>query len=135
MGSTVCVRCGATLIPHSYCDICHDILCFTCSSCTMNTVERIHTYCSNASSRNNDYNVYLQDIQKLMEEPKSSQLGINNDYVSTHFFIQNQFNDNIKDSSIKLSTSYWFNIFESIKIVNRFWSRIFGIYEMNTFHT
>jgi hypothetical protein len=81
----------------------------------MNTVERIHTYCSNTSSLNNDYNAYLQDIQKLMEEPKSSQLGINNDYVSTHYYIQNQFNDNIKDSSIKLSTSYWFNIFESIK--------------------
>ena len=23
MGSTICVRCGANLMPHSYCNVCH----------------------------------------------------------------------------------------------------------------
>ncbi len=89
MGSTVCVRCGATLIPHSYCDVCNDVLCFTCSSCSMNTVERIHAYCHNASTLSYD-NIYLQDKQKLIEEPMSSLLVINNNYINTHYYMQNQ---------------------------------------------
>jgi hypothetical protein len=127
MGSTACVRCGATLIPHLYCDVCHDVLCFTCSSCSMNTVERIHAYCHNASTPSYDDDIYLQDTQKLIEEPISSQLAINNNYINTHYHIQNQLNDKIKDSSIELSTSYWNSIFKSIKLVNRYWSKIFNI--------
>jgi hypothetical protein len=41
--------------------------------------------------------------------------------------MQNQLNDKIKDSSIKLSTSYWDSIFESMKLVNRYWIRILNI--------
>jgi hypothetical protein len=127
MGSTVCVRCGATLIPHSYCDLCHDVLCFTCSSCSMNTDERIHVYCHNTSIQNNDDGIYLQDTQKLMEEPRSNQLLLYNNQINTQYYIQNQLNDEIKYSSIKLSTSYWDSIFESIKLVNRYWIGIFNI--------
>ena len=128
MGSTVCVRCGATLIPHSYCDVCHDVLCFTCSSCSMNTIERIHVYCSNASSLSNDDYTYLQNTRKLTEEPKSYQLFMDNN----QYYIQNQLNDEIKNSSIKLSTSYWDNMFESIKLVNKYWSKIFNIGNSNS---
>jgi hypothetical protein len=128
MGSTICVRCGATLIPHSYCDVCHDVLCFTCSSCSMNTVERIHVYCRNASTLNNNNGSYLQDMQKLMQSPNSSQIVLDdNKYVNTHYFIQNQFNDEIKYNLINLSTSYWDSIFESIKLVNRYWRKTFSI--------
>ena len=86
MGSTTCVRCGSTLIPHSYCDVCHDVLCFTCSSCSMNTDERIHAYCHNTSIQNDDDGIYLQDTQKLMEEPRLNQLlihGYSPDYSSS----------------------------------------------------
>jgi hypothetical protein len=93
----------------------------------MDTVERIHAYCHNASTLSYDDNIYLQDTQKLIEEPISSQLVINNNYINTHYYMQNQLNDKIKDSSIKLSTSYWDSIFESIKLVNRYWSKIFNI--------
>ena len=127
MGSTVCVRCGATLIPHSYCDVCQDVLRFTCSSCSTSTDERIHAYCHNASTLSYDDNIYLQDTQKLIEEPISSQLVINNNYINTRYYMQNQLNDKIKESSIKLSTSYWDSIFESIKLVNRYWIGIFNI--------
>jgi hypothetical protein len=44
----------------------------------MNTVERIHAYCHNASTLRYDEDIYLQDTQKLIEEPISSQLVINN---------------------------------------------------------
>ena len=127
MGSTVCVRCGATLIPHSYCDVCQDVLRFTCSSCSMSTDERIHTYCHNASIHENNNGIRL-DTQQLMEEPRSYQLLVDN----TQYYIQNQLNDKIKNSSINISTSYWDSFFETIKLVNRYWSRIFSIGNSNS---
>ena len=119
MGSTICVRCGANLMPHSYCNVCHDVLYFTCSSCSMNTDERFHAYCRNPDTVNNN----LEDKQKLIQRPESSQLIMDGD----HYHIQNQLNDEIKYNSINLSTSYWNNIFESIKLLNRYWSKIFNI--------
>jgi len=85
----------------------------------MNTVERIHAYCRNADIQNNTNN----DIRKLVQIPNSSQIVLNDGYN----YIQNQLNDKIKDSSIKLSTSYWYSIFESIKLVNRYWIGTFDI--------
>jgi hypothetical protein len=126
MGSTVCVRCGATLIPYSYCGVCQDVLRFVCSSCLMYTDERIHAYCHNARVNNNS-GIYLKDTLTSIEEQKSHQLLIDDNPINTHYYIQKQFNDKIKDSSIKLLTSFWFNIFESIKLINRYWSRIFNI--------
>ena len=116
MGSTICVRCGASLIPHSYCNVCHDVLYFTCSSCSMYTDERIHTYCRSTHIQNNN------DIQKLVQIPISSQIVLNDRYS----YIQNQLSDEIKYNSINLSISYWDSIFESIKLVNRYWRRIFN---------
>ena len=117
MGSTVCVRCGATLIPHSYCDVCQDVLRFVCSSCSMYTDERIHTYCRSTRIQNNF------DIRKLVQIPNSSQIVLNDRYS----YIQNQLSDEIKYNSLNLLTSYWDSIFESIKLVNRYWRRIFNI--------
>ena len=85
----------------------------------MNTDERVHAYCRNPDIVNNDL---LLEKQKLMPRPI-----MKDDYhVNTHY-IQNQLNDEIKSSSINLSTSYWNNIFESIKLINRFWNKIFNI--------
>jgi hypothetical protein len=117
MGSTLCVRCGATLIPHSYCDVCNDVVCFTCSSCSMNTVERIHTYCRNVDA------VYVEDTQRLMVKPEYSQLIMDDSNYDRH----NQLNDEMKYSLIKLSTSYWFNLFECIKVVNRYCRTMFNL--------
>lgn len=117
MGSTVCVRCGETLIPHSYCDACQDVLRFVCSSCSMYTDERIHTYCRSTRIQNS------YDIRKLVQIPNSSQIVLNDRYSN----IQNQLSDEIKYNSLNLLTSYWDSIFESIKLVNRYWRRIFNI--------
>jgi hypothetical protein len=48
-------------------------------------------------------------------------------YVKIHYYMQNQLNDEIKSNSINISISYWNNIFESIKLINRYWSKIFNI--------
>ncbi len=122
MGSTICVRCGASLIPHSYCNECHEVLYFTCPSCFMNTDERIHMHCRNPDTVNNG--VLLEDKQRFMKRPESSQLIMDDNY---YHYIQNQLNNEIKYNSIKLSTSYWDNVFESIKLVNRYWAKIFNI--------
>jgi hypothetical protein len=83
----------------------------------MTTDERIHGYCRNIDTANDD--LLLEHKQKLMQRPI-----IDDDYyVNT----QNKLNDEIKYNSINLSTSYWNNIFESIKLVNRYWSKIFNI--------
>lgn len=83
----------------------------------MNTDERIHVYCRNPDTVNND--LLLEHKQKLMPRP----IMDDDYYVNT----QNQLNDEIKYNSINLSTSYWNNIFESIKLINRYWSKIFNI--------
>jgi hypothetical protein len=127
MGSTVCVRCGASLIPNSYCNICHDVLCFTCSSCSMITDERIHSYCLNTNIVNGN-----NSVQQLMGGLNYPQITINNNYINTHYHLQNQLNDELKHNSIKLSTSYWSNIFECIKLINRYWIRIFNIGNTNS---
>ena len=52
----------------------------------MNTDERIHAYCHNTSIQNDDDGIYLQDTQKLMEEPRLNQLlihGYSPDYSSS----------------------------------------------------
>ena len=126
MGSTVCVRCDAPLLPYSYCDICDDILCFTCSSCSMITDERIHAYCRKAIIVNYNDSTH-QDKQRLLVEPNSSQVVMDNNYINAHYYVQDLINYKIKDSSIELSKLYWFNLFESMKLINRCWTRILNI--------
>jgi hypothetical protein len=92
----------------------------------MNTDERIHVYCRNTDIVNND-GTFLHGVKKLVEKPNSSHLIMDNNYVNTQRYIQNQINDEIKCNSINLSTSYWKNVFESIKMVNSYWTKIFSI--------
>jgi hypothetical protein len=88
----------------------------------MNTDERIHAYCRNPDTVNDiNIDIYLED--KQMQRPETSQLIMDED----HYHIQNQLNDEIKYNSINISTSYWNNMFESIKLINRYWSKIFNI--------
>jgi hypothetical protein len=131
MGSTLCVRCGAILIPSSYCEVCNNVLCFKCSSCSMITDERIHAFCQNADTvigRNNRN----QDLQELLLEPNSVQTIMNNGYLNNYYNLQNHLNDEIKHNSIRLSSSFWFNIFECIKLINKSWTKIYNIGNSST---
>ena len=129
MGSTICVRCGAPLIPNSYCDICHDVLSFACSSCLMFTDERIHTFCRDFVIRSNDNDLYLQNTKKLRDRQSFHDA---NSRVNGYYFIQKQLNDEIKDNSIKLSAFYWESVSESIKLISKCWNKIFNISNPNS---
>jgi hypothetical protein len=52
---------------------------------------------------------------------------MNSGYLNYYYNLQNQLNDEIKHNSIRLSSSFWFNIFEPIKLINRYWNKIFNI--------
>ncbi len=131
MGSTLCVRCGAILIPCSYCDVCDNVLCFKCSSCSMITDERIHAFCQKANIVNGHTNRH-EDLQELIIEPNSLQIIMNNGYLNKYYNLQNQLNDELKHNSIKLSSSFWFNTFESIKLINRYWIKVFNFDNTST---
>jgi hypothetical protein len=83
----------------------------------MYTDERIHAYCHNAAIQNGN------DTQKLVQIPNASQIVLDDRYD----YIQNQLNEEIKHNSINLFTLYWNNIFESIKLINKYWIRVFNI--------
>jgi hypothetical protein len=60
----------------------------------MNTDERIHIYCRNFGT---EYNINRDagfDKQMLLSSPNSAQIVLDdNKYFNTHYFIQNQLND------------------------------------------
>lgn len=68
---------------------------------------------------------YFQDTNKLDKIP-NSQLNVDDSNT------QDQLNDEIKSSSIKLSTIYWSNIFEFIKLINKYWADAFNTSTTNS---
>lgn len=50
MGSTTCIKCGSSIDPFSYCELCEELLNFKCSSCGFVTETKVHVDCVNANS-------------------------------------------------------------------------------------
>lgn len=50
MGSTNCIKCGSSIDPFSYCELCAEPLNFKCSSCGFVTETKVHVDCVNANS-------------------------------------------------------------------------------------
>lgn len=50
MGSTTCIKCGSSIDPFSYCELCEEPLNFKCSSCGFVTEMKVHVDCVNANS-------------------------------------------------------------------------------------
>ena len=86
----------------------------------MNTDERIHTYCRNIDTVNSN-------DARLMVETKSSQLIMNDHNLDSNYYKQIQLSEEMKYSLIKLSSLYWFNLFECIKVVNKYCRKIFNL--------
>jgi hypothetical protein len=90
----------------------------------MITDERIHTHCRDIAIQSNNNGVYLQNTQKLIGHQSFHQVY---SHVNAYCIMQKQLNNKIKDSSIKLSASYWESISESLKIFSKRWNKIFNI--------
>jgi hypothetical protein len=155
MSSTVCVRCGSDLVPFSYCKVCNQVVRFVCSSCNMISDERFHLYCKEVSKNDVKLlqskkelgrgqilidTVKSRAVQKSIvghEKHENDVVGLPfnrwNDYLisSLSSFItsiynnQDQLNEQLRYSSVNLSSSYLSTFFEYLKLINSYWMKVY----------
>lgn len=155
MSSTLCVRCGSDLVPFSYCKICNQVIRFVCSSCNMISDERFHLYCKEVSKndvkllqskKERGRGQILIDtvesgaVQKSKvghEKHENDVVGLPfnrwNDYLisSLSSFItsiydnQDELNEQLRYSSVNLSSSYLSTFFEYLKLINSYWMKVY----------
>ena len=154
MSSTLCVRCGSDLVPFSYCKVCNQAVRFVCSSCNMISDERFHLYCKEVlkndvellqSKKERGKRQILIDAfesrevrknkvghEKYYNEVTGLPLNKWDDYLISSFssFIksvydnQDQLNEQLRYSSVYLSSSYLSTFFEYLKLVNNYWMKV-----------
>lgn len=154
MSSTSCVRCGSDLVPFSYCKVCNQVIRLVCSSCNMISDERFHLYCKEVSKKDVKLlrskkergrrqilidAVESRAIQKNKvghEKRENDVFGLPfnrwNDYLISSFssFIksvydnQDQLNEQLRHSSVNLSSSYLSTFFEYLKLINSYWMKV-----------
>jgi hypothetical protein len=155
MSSTLCVRCGSDLVPFSYCKVCNQVIKFVCSSCNMISDERYHLYCKEASKNDVKLLQSKKEQRRgqiLIDTVESSMIQKNkfgheklenntvslspnrwNDYLISSFssFIksvndnQDQLNEQLRYSSVNLSSSYLSTFFEYLKLINNYWMKVY----------
>ena len=155
MSSTLCVRCGSDLVPFSYCKVCNQVVRFVCSSCNMISDERFHLYCKEVSKNDVKLlqskkelgrgqilidTVKSRAVQKSIvghEKQENDVVGLPfnrwNDYLisSLSSFItsiynnQDQLNEQLRYSSVNLSSSYLSTFFEYLKLINSYWMKVY----------
>ena len=155
MSSTLCVRCGSDLVPFSYCKVCSQVVRFVCSSCNMISDERFHLYCKEVSKNDVKLlqskkelergqilidTVKSRAVQKSIvghEKHENDVVGLPfnrwNDYLisSLSSFItsiydnQDQLNEQLRYSSVNLSSSYLSTFFEYLKLINSYWMKVY----------
>lgn len=155
MSSTLCVRCGSDLVPFSYCKVCNQVVRFVCSSCNMISDERFHLYCKEVSKNDVKLlqskkergrgqilidTVKSRAVQKSIvghEKHENDVVGLPfnrwNDYLisSLSSFItsiynnQDQLNEQLRYSSVNLSSSYLSTFFEYLKLINSYWMKVY----------
>lgn len=71
MGSTICIKCGSSIDPFSYCELCKEPLNFKCSSCGFVTEVKVHVDCVNANSLvTADESINKDDSQNITANPQ-----------------------------------------------------------------
>ena len=154
MSSTLCVRCGSDLLPLSYCKVCNQIVRFVCSSCNMISDERYHLYCREVSKNKLQSKNERVRGQILIDAADSSMIQRNkvghekhendddsislpsnrwNDYLISSFssfvksvhYNQEQMNEQLRYSSVNLTSSYLATFFEYLKLINNYWMKVY----------
>lgn len=151
----MCVRCGSDLVPFSYCKVCNQVIRFVCSSCNMISDERFHLYCKEVSKNdvkllqskkergrgqiliNTVESRVVQKSKVGHEKHENDVVGLPfnrwNDYLisSLSSFItsiydnQDQLNEQLRYSSVNLSSSYLSTFFEYLKLINSYWMKVY----------
>ena len=153
MSSTSCVRCGNDLVSFSFCKVCNQVIRLVCSSCNMISDERFHLYCKEVSKKDIGLSpkkehgrrqILIDRIEskaiqtnKVSHEKRENDvvsLSLNrwNDYLILSFssFIksfydnQDQLNEQLRYSSVNLSSSSLSSFFESLKLINNYWMKV-----------
>ena len=71
MGSTICIKCGSSIDPFSYCELCKEPLNFKCSSCGFVTEVKVHVDCVNANSLvTEDKSIDKDDSENIAAKPQ-----------------------------------------------------------------
>ena len=71
MGATICIKCGSSIDPFSYCDLCKEPLSFKCSSCGFVTEVKVHVDCVNANSLvSEDESIDKDGSQNISAKPQ-----------------------------------------------------------------
>ena len=155
MSSTLCVRCGSDLVPFSYCKVCNQVVRFVCSSCNMISDERFHIYCKEVSKNDvkllqskkerGREQILIDTVESRAvrkskvghEKHENDVVGLPfnrwNDYLisSLSSFItsiynnQDQLNEQLRYSSVNLSSSYLSTFFEYLKLINSYWMKVY----------
>ena len=155
MSSTSCVRCGSDLVPFSFCKVCNQVVRFVCSSCNMISDERYHLYCKEVSKNDVKLlqskkergrgQILIDRVESKVihmnkvghEKPENDVFGLPlngwSDYLTSSFssFIksvydnQDQLNEQLRHSSVNLSSSYLSTFFEYLKLINSYWMKVY----------
>lgn len=155
MSSTLCVRCGSDLVPFSYCKVCNQVVRFVCSSCNMISDERFHLYCKEVSKNDVKLlqskkergrgQILIDTVESRAgqkskvghEKHENDAFGLSfnrwNDYLisSLSSFIksiydsQDQLNEQLRYSSVNLSSSYLSTFFEYLKLIDSYWMKVY----------
>jgi len=71
LGSTICIKCGSSIDPFSYCELCKEPLNFKCSSCGFVTEVKVHVDCVNANSLvSEDESIDKDGSQNIADKPQ-----------------------------------------------------------------
>jgi hypothetical protein len=72
LGSTICIKCGSSIDPFSYCELCKEPLNFKCSSCGFVTEVKVHVDCVNANSLvTEDESIDKDSSQNIAAKPQN----------------------------------------------------------------
>jgi hypothetical protein len=155
MSSTLCVRCGSDLVPFSYCKVCNQVVKFVCSSCNMISDERFHLHRKEVSKKDikllpsiNERErrqilidtVESRAIQKKNvrhEKYENDAVGSSlnrwryylissiSSFIKSVYDNQDQLNEQLRYSSVNLSSSYLSTFFEYLKLINNYWMKLY----------
>ena len=151
----MCKMSNIISLPFSYCKVCNQVIRFVCSSCNMISDERFHLYCKEVSKNdvkllqskkergrgqiliNTVESIAVQKSKVGHEKHENEVVGLPfnrwNDYLisSLSSFItsiynnQDQLNEQLRYSSVNLSSSYLSTFFENLKLINSYWMKVY----------